>query len=469
MSKIKVYSSNRTNLLPLFVWALLSLMWACFLLLFLPTFTQYQMGVAVFLFGFIAIAIINNKDQLEKAPYLTFMVVYIAFHFGILPTEINNPGGLLEQGAIYNWYYSGPLVREALNISMIFLVGYVLSSCMPKRNIDQITLKKKMLKGTVHYYDRYFIILLIIMCAVWFLIVTILLEITNYTLYNDIARGSDIGILGSIIIFIYPLIGIILFLGLLHSRNIWPLISVYSVWGAVAFVIGLRGEVLFPLAMSIPILIAQRRMRLQPVIVALSIAGILISSSFIRTYRNVSSFSESISNISILDSLAELGGSLRPAYETASWISTGILEFQQGATYYAPFERTFLTLFPIMDSLPAREDFRLMNVAIFELTNGGSYGFSIAAEAYINFGLIGAFVIGLLVGLVMLRFGRKTAHEIPSLALIALVYGLYYHVRQSFVGAFGSFVVVLVAGIVITSVMNRKPPKDARSDALKQE
>ena len=464
-----MHSSSAAYLFSAFAWAFLSLLWIGFFSLWFPPFAQYQTGIAAFLLAFVAIAIIRSKGRPSRLPYISFMIVYLAFHFGILPAEIMNPGVHLEQGSIYRWYYSVPFVREALNLSMVFLIGYILASFTPEPKLTQRISAQHMPTETRQYYDRYFLALLSVVCGAWFFIVFIALGITNYVLYNELARGSNSGIFQTFLIFSYPLIGLIFLLGLFYSRKVAPLMAVFGLWGVSAFVTGLRGEVLFPLAMSMPILIIQGRIRFRPIIFTLLIVVILISSSFVRGYRNTVSVADSLENTSMLTGLAELGGSLRPAYESVRWISTGMMEFQHGASYYAPFERTFLGFVPIVERLPAREDLRLMNVAIFELTNGGSYGFSIAAEAYINFGLLGTFFVGLVVGTVMLRFGRKAAHELPSLVLIALVYAFYYHIRQAFVGAFGSFVVVLVAGIAITSLINRKSLKSATSEVAQQE
>jgi len=464
-----MHSSSVAYLLSAFAWAFLSLLWIGFFLLWFPPFAQYQAGVAAFLLAFIAIAIIRSKGRPSRLPYLSFLSVYLAFHFGILPAEIVNPGVLLEQGRIYRWYYNGLFVREALNISMVFFIGYILASFTPEPKITQRASARYMLTETKRYYDRYFLALLSAVCGAWFFVVFLALGVTNYVLYNELARGSNSGIFRTFLVYSYPLIGLIFLLGLIYSRKVAPLMAVFGLWGASAFITGLRGEVLFPLAMSMPILIIQGRIRFRPITFTLLIVFILIGSSFVRVYRNTVSISDSLAHTSMLTGLAELGGSLRPAYETVRWINTGMMEFQHGASYYAPFERIFIGLLPIVERLPAREDLRLMNVAIFELTNGGSYGFSIAAEAYINFGLLGTFVVGLVAGTVMLRFGRKAARELPSLVLIALVYAFYYHIRQSFVGAFGSFVIVLVAGIAITSLINRKSLKGVRSLGVQQE
>jgi hypothetical protein len=71
------------------------------------------------------------------------------------------------------------------------------------------------------------------------------------------------------------------------------------------------------------------------------------------------------------------------------WLDTGVEHLRWGETYWAPFERTLAIVLPLPRS-PALEDFRLMNVAI--AAREGHYGFSISAEAMINFGLLGCFV-----------------------------------------------------------------------------
>ena len=75
-----------------------------------------------------------------------------------------------------------------------------------------------------------------------------------------------------------------------------------------------------------------------------------------------------------------------------------------------------------------------MNVAIFE--KAGPYGYSIVAEAFVNFYYIGTFIVGLLSGLLIFYYDNSNRKNIY---LLALVFSLFFHIRQSFVGAFGVF------------------------------
>ena len=65
-----------------------------------------------------------------------------------------------------------------------------------------------------------------------------------------------------------------------------------------------------------------------------------------------------------------------------------------------------------------------MNVTIVKLT-GGAYGFSIAAEAYANFGYAGAALVGLVVGYALTRIGRRFITGRLPIIGAALAYALF--------------------------------------------
>lgn len=438
------------------IWAVLSLLWFAFVKLWFPPLELFQWGIVIFLLGFFVVVWLRCRGRVETMPYLSFLVVYLTFHFGLVLPAIWDSEALLTQGSIFRWYFSGDYVREALSVAMAFFAGLVAALLVSRSSREATAVTGSIVANHGTRVDRLFAGALAALCIAWLIIVLVALGIGNYARYNAIARGGQIGLLGDFITLSYPLIALTFFLGVQYSKDLRPLMTIFGFWGGIAFVIGLRGEVLFPLAMVLPILVVQRRIRFRPLIVIIVIISTLTVASFVREYRNNPSVSDALEETSFLSGMAELGGSLRPAYETVRWTTTGLMDFQFGVTYVAPFERTLLRVIPLVDRLPAREDLRLMNVAIFEFTNGGSYGFSIAAEAYINFGVTGAFAVGLMVGLVMLRFGRDIARGASSLVIAALVYALFYHIRQSFVGAFGSFVIFLVVGTLLMTFVRRR-------------
>jgi oligosaccharide repeat unit polymerase len=438
-----------------FIWLFLAIFWISFNLIATPGFNVFQIVVLAMVAGLFLVIWLACRRQVEKLPFVFYSAVYVVFHFGMILMALIQPTLLLEQRSWSSWYFSDFFVREAYNVAIVFFFGLCAAALgsYGRQTPNQLAMSHGEQGGhSSGKINTFFTYALGVACLIWAFVVLIVLGISDYAQYNEGARGVSSFSVG-ILKFIYTVITALLFYGLLYSKDWRPLIVIFSVWSAVAFPIGLRGEVLFPLVMAAPILVIQGRIRLRPVMLGVLVIAGLLASSFVRTYRNDPSFQSAAENTSVLMGLAELGGSLRPAYEVRRWIDTGVDDFRWGETFYAPFERTFQSIMPFYQRLPAREDMRLMNVAIVEHTNGGNYGFSIAAESYINFGFAGAVVIGFLSGLLMLRFGRGMAMSRIEIVVPALAFALLYHIRQSFVGAYGSFVMFVICGIVILAVV----------------
>jgi O-antigen polysaccharide polymerase Wzy len=267
------------------------------------------------------------------------------------------------------------------------------------------------------------------------------LGITNYTQYNSIARSEEFGFVEQSLVYIYPLIGAAAMLCAERVRSIKIFLIVFGVWAVPAFFVGLRGEVLFPAALMLPFVMRRTNLRLRIVPVSIASVALLWLISFGRVFRAGSDWAMAIRTASPIDALAELGGSLRPVFEVVRWNHSGIVGWLWGTTYWAPFERFFMRVMPFIDPIPASLDNRLMNVAIGSHA-GGAYGFSIAAEAYVNFGYAGAAGVGLLTGYAMRKLGHHFAVTGNGAMSAALAYALFYHIRQGYIGAFGSFIVV---------------------------
>lgn len=178
--------------------------------------------------------------------------------------------------------------------------------------------------------------------------------------------------------------------------------------------------------------------------------ALLLVISFVRQYRLKGTGAlDAIRDVSVFDALAEMGFSLTPMKIVHEWLATGVDQLRFGETYWAPFERTLAIVLPIARP-DASDDFRLMNVAM--ALREGNYGFSISAEAMINFGLIGCFVIGCLVGAFLLFSGRRIAEFHRAVFTTAIAFGVFVHVRQSFVGAFGTAVVAILSAFMLLAL-----------------
>ena len=228
--------------------------------------------------------------------------------------------------------------------------------------------------------------------------------------------------------------------------------TVFGVTGFIMFMIGLRGEVLFPVAVASSLV----TLRKKNVIWFLILIMLLMSMvSFVRMHRSDLSFSSStsIESFNPFNGFAELGSSLRPVYETLKWKYEGD-ELEYGQTYWAPIERIFSKVIPLIERKDATKDFRLMNVLIMD--RAGAYGFSPVAEGVRNFGLYWSCIY---FALLALYFNYTT--RVKSLDWTVVNIGLYIvlftNIRNSFAAVpAGMIFIGLMSWLILRILMKNR-------------
>ena len=224
---------------------------------------------------------------------------------------------------------------------------------------------------------------------------------------------------------------------------------VFCCWGAVAFFIGLRGEVLFPLVAHAAVLAASRRMPKFRWIIPLT-ALTLLASSLGRQVRDfgIRAYEFRLEDLALSNAMAELGFSQYVVETTVRWHEIQGEPFYRGATYFAPVERMLNRLLglPVLDG---ESDLRLMNVEI--IAREGQIGGSVIAEALHNFGPAGVPVILGIWGVAISYFRSRVSSEGQRmLAFEGLILFLFlWHVRNSFVPIpmqffYGLFLILLL-------------------------
>lgn len=405
----------------------------------------------------ISILVLFNLAILSKAAAscealllpLLFAIVFSLFHFSLLPIDILDQQFLSLNPYFSQWYFE-PFTVLAFEVCLTFFLGFVggvLGSMKKNRAIGH----GESSAVAPEYRSDVLLLLFFVMIIYFFTAVFIILGVSNYTEYNETARVQNAGIVEISLIFLYPAIGTAAMLCAARTRSLRLFLGLFAVWAVPAFAVGLRGVVLFPAALVVPLLLRRLHVRFRLLPAMAGSLAMLWCISFGRIVRSEGDWAGAMSGASPVDGMAELGGSLRPVYEVVRWTENGIFDHIYGATYWAPIERTFQNLMPFIDPIPAMLDDRLMNVTIVKLA-GGAYGFSIAAEAYVNFGIVGAAVLGILSGMALSRIGERFAVARVTMWSAALAYALFYHIRQSYVGAWGSFIVVAVFAAVLIKI-----------------
>lgn len=219
-------------------------------------------------------------------------------------------------------------------------------------------------------------------------------------------------------------------IGSSHSLRRWGF-AVFGAWALVAFPLGLRGEVLFPLTTAL-VVMARRKTPLPTGLVVVSTLFLLFAIAVVRDLRNegISRANTSSIRANPLSALGEMGASLRPVVEVLNWRDRGDA-YLYGGTYWAPIERALTAVLPVWERPPADQDERIMNVVVQRRV--GPIGFSVLAEAHRNFGTYGVPAVMLLLGVLLGWLESWPATPARAAVLGVVFVELLFHVRNDFI------------------------------------
>jgi hypothetical protein len=230
----------------------------------------------------------------------------------------------------------------------------------------------------------------------------------------------------------------------------WAIFGAYAV---VAFLIGSRGAVLFPLLTLLVVEVRQGR-RIRPLWTAAGALGVLVLVGLVRQTR-LTGFSQPVGALlaSPFDALAEMGYSLRPTAVVIDWHSAAE-PFRDGVTLIAVPLRFIEKLTGWHGGPPAFDD-RLFNVEIAQRV--GAIGGSPIAEGYHNFGAAGVVLVLAAIGLTV-GFAERAPRTPLGNALVGIVLlPLLVQVRNSF----GPVPVQLALGLLLLWFVRVGIPRDA--------
>jgi hypothetical protein len=202
----------------------------------------------------------------------------------------------------------------------------------------------------------------------------------------------------------------------------------FALFAVLAFPIGNRGLVLYPLAVLV---IAEVRAGRKPRTWLAGLAGWLILVT-VATIRNTRLYGfrlptwQEVGNAP-LNVIAEMGGSLYPTTLAQSWHSANE-PFRQGITLIAVPVRVIEGLTGWHGGVPLHDD-RIFNVEIAE--RAGPYGGSPIAEGYHNAGALGVVLLMMLIGAAC-GYVWHLCEQRGSGAYLVLFVPFLFGVRNSF-------------------------------------
>ncbi|WP_170981538.1 O-antigen polysaccharide polymerase Wzy [Nocardioides dongxiaopingii] len=218
----------------------------------------------------------------------------------------------------------------------------------------------------------------------------------------------------------------------LERKRLLPRLAMVAFTGFIvlAFPLGLRGEVLFPLAAMSIVLGAQRRMP-RPRVLAIAVVALLVPIGIVSDTRQGTSLEPDQVVTAPTRALSEMGGSLAVVHATVTWHDTRGEPFYQGATYLAPINDAFERYALRQSPTPESQNLDHMSTQIEMRV--GNVGGSVIGEAYNNFAVPGALVIMFAWGWGLARLNRLASRGGAWLILTAtttLVFQML--VRNSF-------------------------------------
>lgn len=360
-----------------------------------------------------------------------FIVIFWCFHFGVI---LSNAAGLNIASATGNdifwrWidspYYTHAEGLALLGIAAFTFITLLRSNKYPEEEEEDIT---EHLSESPYYRPLTVLGYALLLGGIsgWFYIMLSMGGVSalfaGYAFYLRFIENYPL------ISTIYWAIGVgLAMLGVINDwKKIRPGILIFVGWSLIAFVMGLRGEVLYPASAFLVTYSRQTRLPQSPWLLVIPV--ILLSLiSFVRVYR----VDEQVNSESFnpIYGLLELGGSLQTVVIAEDWVHNGTDHFHYGETIWAPFDR-LLDRVILNNRADGGKDMRLMNVAMSE--RNGPYGFSPIAEGYINMGATGVVILMMLLSILLNYFDTRPVGILTDPLTGGITFILFTFVRNSF-------------------------------------
>jgi len=355
-----------------------------------------------------------------------FFTVFSVFHGGLI--FANSINAITDKDTIYQislWFNSAQTTNAILLVNLAF-IGFALSAILFSKNnaITQTAVD-------VHHNNKrlYHVGGAVLSGAIclFFLVGMSTGALHSYGSYLSVT--SSVPIAGILFTYSYVFMGLSLVLiAVSHQKSYgYHYFILFLLWSVFAFKIGLRGEVMFPSAVTACILF-RKGLTINGLALLLFIFSFLVVTGIVKSARVSGDYTGEIS-FNPFNSIAEMGASLRPVQEVIKWRANGeplIL----GGSYWAPFERQLALLIPGLHRKPALQDSRLLNVVVDK--KAGPIGFSPVAEAYINFGEKGVLIVFFVIGMILAYFDNLKSKLLTDILIGVSLIPLFIMIRNSF-------------------------------------
>jgi hypothetical protein len=401
--------------------------------------------------GLAIIGLIAYARYFLRLPWLSASVVFLSlfwiFHCGMTFTAVWVPSVLTRlEGGDIEWY-DWPNVRLALVLSVIGAAGFVFGLGLFGRLPVARHLEMATGEHVPELYGAGWVLMLVGIGAT----IAISVRAAGSALFSMSYLEFRSEVLGPTMLqsaLDLSQVGCLLTIcGAGGRRWLKPLVLWSLCAGLPVLLVGLRSEALVPLV-TFAVILRTRGIRFPRslMIVAFLIVSILIPA--VQAIRLVGFGNRSLVNwtdVMPLDTLMELGGSIRATKAYVDWIESGDA-YLLGASYWAPFDRQVLVrVVPGRERIPYELDERVPARQMD--SREGAVGASATGEAYYNFGPAGPFIFYACVGMLfgwLERRGERTSYGCAVLGMVMFLFN--FNIRGSWLAIpaqLGQFLMLL--------------------------
>ena len=447
-----------------FLYRILSYLPLCVIWALLLYFTAFQPGwdfqtiatlslfAAIFAIG---LSIIYGPYRLN---FVTIYLVYLSLaHLGLVTSDLLVPDSrysfLLRINlniANMNWYFTNtPLTTYAVALSGLAIASLGISAGF--WSLRRASSHSQILPSFQSGGDRtifYVGTALLVFCTLYIVLMVAFGALPLFASYAEFRDASE-RVFGYSFFLIVLAVGLTFVLATGSGKQIRRSITFFILPAVFLLMTGNRGEVLYPAAAAIVVLSA-RGFRLRALSIFLLVLLFFVVIPAIRQIRQTRLTEIDLGDITIAatDPFIELGFQLRPLTVTVDWIDAGE-PLAHGETYWLPVQRMIGLIMPLIERPPI-EGSRL------DLTGRTpTQGYSVVAEAYFNFGYMGAVVVFALIGFYLSWFANQTGSTLGLAFHSAVFATLINNIRNSFIFVPGHLVVI-VAIVVIAHLLSKR-------------
>ncbi|MBO3078326.1 O-antigen polysaccharide polymerase Wzy [Mammaliicoccus vitulinus] len=380
---------------------------------------------------------------------LAYLIYLFLTNFGVYITNVFIENPLIEYRGDLTWYSKNfDLVFIIVNIAILTfsILSFLITHLFDFKFNKAIDIKNS---GNSTFY--YVGIILIVLFTFQFLYYILSGKININTYQDYVSSIQEIK---------YYTLGVSMFsIGIAFSfancnlKKMKFLIIILIPSILLFLVTGNRGEVFYPMLSAVGVLIV-RNFKIKSWMYILLFFTFFLLIPLIKLTRNLSTDGIQALNINWFSSLVEIGYTLRPLGFTVDWIQNGE-KLAYGESYFAPLQRMFANIIPGMEKI----DYMMVGYGFRYRLPG--MGYSVVAEGYYNWGIIGVIIVMIVVCLVCIKLSNVNSFTGLSFGTAVLSI-LINNIRNSFsfVPQYIIIIVILTICLVLVHSFRRKLKKE---------